>query len=151
MDRINSQQQVHIRQLENDRSRLVAENCSLAQQVLHLQNILEAQARAPSFSAIDTAKSQLEAKIKELGGLVAELGQLNQRGGSPPCTVKTATKKTSEERQWRSALGLQEVENALLPTIAEHKAYPRMTMKYVYTWQFICRDAQAHSEWMEAN
>ncbi|KAF2441797.1 hypothetical protein P171DRAFT_465435 [Karstenula rhodostoma CBS 690.94] len=126
--KINSQQQVHIRQLENDRSRLVAENCSLAQQVLHLQNTLEAQAHAPSFSTIDTVKNQLEAKIQELGGLVAELGQLNQRGGSAPCHVKTATKKTSDEKQWRSALGLQEVENAMLPTIAEYKAYPRMTM-----------------------
>ncbi|KAL5380431.1 hypothetical protein DPSP01_007753 [Paraphaeosphaeria sporulosa] len=128
ISRINSQQQLHIRQLENDRSRLVAENCSLAQQVLHLQNTLEAQAHAPSFSTIDTVKNQLEAKIQELGGLVAELGQLNRRGGSAPCHVKTATKKTSEEKQWRSALGLQEVENAMLPTIAEYKAYPRMTM-----------------------
>ena len=41
-----------------------------------------------------------------------------------------ATRKTPEERQWRSALGLQEVENAMLPTITESKAYPRMTMKY---------------------
>lgn len=132
LNRINSQQQVHIRQLENDRSRLVAENCSLAQQVLHLQNMLEAQDHAPSFSSIDKVKNQLEAKIQELGGLVEELGQLNQRGGSVPCNVKTATKKTSEEKQWRSALGLQEVENAMLPTIAEYKAYPRMTMKYVH-------------------
>ncbi|KAL5420794.1 hypothetical protein PMIN04_006123 [Paraphaeosphaeria minitans] len=126
--KINSQQQVHIRQLENDRSRLVAENCSLAQQVLHLQNTLEAQAHAPSFSTIDTVKNQLEAKIQELGGLVADLGELNSRGSSAPCNLKTATKKTSEERQWRSALGLQEVEKAMLPTIAEYKAYPRMTM-----------------------
>ncbi|KAL1612473.1 hypothetical protein SLS60_000700 [Paraconiothyrium brasiliense] len=126
--KINSQQQVHIRQLENDRSRLVAENCSLAQQVLHLQNTIETQPHAPSFSTIDILKNQLEIKIQELGGLVAGLGQLKQRGSSAPCNVKTATKKTPDERQWRSALGLQEVENAMLPTITEHKAYPRMTM-----------------------
>ncbi|KAJ4357898.1 uncharacterized protein N0V89_002475 [Didymosphaeria variabile] len=126
--KINSQQQVHIRQLENDRSRLVAENCSLAQQVLHLQNTLEARPRSPSFSTIDALKNQLETKIQELGGLVAGLGQLKQRGSSAPCNVKTATKKNPEERQWRSALGLQEVENAMLPTITEYKAYPRVTM-----------------------
>lgn len=99
--------------------------------MLHLQNTLEAQASAPSLSTIDTVKHQLEAKIQELGGLVAELGQMNRKGGdTAPCTGKTATKKTPDERQWRSALGLQEVENAMLPTITESKAYPRMTLKY---------------------
>ncbi|KAF1964400.1 shugoshin [Bimuria novae-zelandiae CBS 107.79] len=126
--KINSQQQVHIRTLENERSRLVAENCSLAQRVIHLQNTLEAQAHAPSLSTIDTVKGQLEAKIQELGGLVAELGQLHKKDGREAVAVKTATRKSPDERQWKSALGLQEVENAMLPTITEHKAYPRMTM-----------------------
>lgn len=48
--------------------------------------------------------------------------------------LKTAVKKSSDERQWRSALGLQEVENAMLPTISESKAYPRMSIKYVQVW-----------------
>lgn len=111
----------------------MAENCSLAQRVIHLQNTLEAQSHAPSFSSIDTVKNQLEAKIQELGGLVAELGQMNKRGGEDfeGAKVKTAVKKSPYERQWRSALGLQEVENAMLPTINESKAYPRMSIKYV--------------------
>lgn len=131
--RINSQQQLHIRTLENERSRLVAENCSLAQRVIHLQNTLEAHQHAPSFAPIESIKGQLEAKIQELGGLVAELGSLSRRKlheAREGERMKTATRKSPEERQWRSALGLQEVENAMLPTINESKAYPRMTMKY---------------------
>ncbi|KAJ4294293.1 hypothetical protein N0V90_007983 [Kalmusia sp. IMI 367209] len=127
--KINSQQSIRIRTLENDCSRLVADNLSLREQVLHLQNTLEAQAHAPSFSTIDTVKNQLEAKIQELGGLVAELGQLNKRRGTSPCKSQaTATRRSPDERQWRSALGLQEVEDAMLPTIMENKSYPRMTM-----------------------
>ena len=65
--------------------------------------------------------------------MVAELGSPNGRNHADAREgerVKIATRRTPEERQWRSALGLQEVENAMLPTITESKAYPRMTMKY---------------------
>jgi len=97
-----------------------------------MQNTLQAQAQAPTFLALDAVKTQLEIKIQELGGLVAQVGQLNKRERSQPCqTQATATKKSPEERQWRSALCLQEVENALLPTIVEDKFYPRMTIEYV--------------------
>ncbi|KAF2018215.1 hypothetical protein BU24DRAFT_345095, partial [Aaosphaeria arxii CBS 175.79] len=128
--RINSQQSIRIRTLENEGSRLLAENLSLREQVLQLQNALEAQPARPSFENIDSVKDRLEAKIQELGGLVAKLGQLKtapdySRWKNPP----TATRKSPEERQWRSGLCLQEVENAMLPTIVEDKHYPRRTMK----------------------
>lgn len=68
----------------------------------------------------------------ELGGLVAELGQLKKVDPRPRCRSQlAATRRSPDERQWRSGLGLQEVENQMLPTIAEHKSYPRRTIGYV--------------------
>jgi hypothetical protein len=131
--RTNSQQSIRIRTLENDASRLLAENLSLREQVVQLQNTLETQSRGPSFNVIDSVKDRLEAKMQELGSLVAELGQMKKKDdGSPRCQNQaTAMRKSPDERQWRSALGLQEVENAMLPTITEDKFFPRKTIKYV--------------------
>jgi hypothetical protein len=141
-DRINSQQSIRIRTLENDASRLLAENLSLREQILQLQNLLEAQSNRPSFENIDTIKEQLEAKMQEFGALIAGLGPLGKSDNE--CRPQlAATKKSAEERQWRSGLGLQEVENAMMPTIVEDKYYPRRTMKYVLSnnRQFSKQDA----------
>ncbi|PVH93413.1 hypothetical protein DM02DRAFT_227961 [Periconia macrospinosa] len=126
----NSQQSMRIRTLENDASRLLAENLSLREQVLQLQSALEAQSYRPSFEVIESMKNQLETKLQELGGLVAEFGQLKKKDEARPrCKSQTAaTRRSPDERQWRSGLGLQEVENAMLPTITEDKYYPRQTM-----------------------
>jgi hypothetical protein len=130
--RTNSQQSIRIRSLENDCSRLLAENLSLREQVLQLQNALESQPLRPSFDSIDAVKSKLEAKMLELGGLVAELGQMKKADERPRRRSQLlATRRSPEERQWRSGLGLQEVENQMLPTITEDKFYPRHTMGYV--------------------
>ncbi|KAF2184458.1 hypothetical protein K469DRAFT_667022 [Zopfia rhizophila CBS 207.26] len=125
----NSQQSIRIRNLETEGSRLLAENLSLREQVLQLQNALEAQSNRPSFENIHSVKDQLEAKIQELGSLVAELGQLKDPDTGPRCKSQlAATRRSPDERQWRSGLGLQEVENGMLPTIVEDKYYPRRTM-----------------------
>ncbi|KAF2872479.1 hypothetical protein BDV95DRAFT_519257 [Massariosphaeria phaeospora] len=125
----NSQQSIRIRNLENDASRLLSENLSLREQVLQLQNTLSTQTNVPSFEVIDSVKEKLEAKIHELGGLVAELGLLHRSDTLPRCKSQTAaTRRSPSERQWRSGLGLQEVENAMMPTIVEDKYYPRRTM-----------------------
>jgi hypothetical protein len=127
----NSQQSIRIRSLENDCSRLLAENLSLREQVLQLQNAIESQPFRPSLKTIDAVKSKLEAKMLELGGLVAELGQLKKVDERPRRRSQLATRRSPEERQWRSGLGLQEVENHMLPTIVEDKHFPRRTMGYV--------------------
>ncbi|KAH7389304.1 hypothetical protein DE146DRAFT_758614 [Phaeosphaeria sp. MPI-PUGE-AT-0046c] len=124
----NSQQSIRIRSLENDCSRLLAENLSLREHVLHLQHTLESQQLRPSFENIDAVKAKLEAKMMELGGLVAELGDMKKQDSRPRCRSQLATRKSPDERQWRSGLGLQEVENQMLPTITEDKHYPRRTM-----------------------
>jgi hypothetical protein len=130
--RTNSQQSIRIRSLENDCSRLLAENLTLREQVLQLQNTFESQSSRPSNENIDAVKSKLEAKMLELGGLVAELGQLKKVDArSRRKSQLLATRRSPEERQWRSGLGLQEVQNQMLPTITEDKFYPRRTMGYV--------------------
>ena len=78
-------------------------------------------------------RNQLQAKIEELGLLVSGLGQLQKKQHLPRCKSQTvATKRSPNERQWRSGLGLQDVQNAVLPTITEGKFFPRKTMKYVF-------------------
>ncbi|KAF2834022.1 shugoshin [Ophiobolus disseminans] len=125
----NSQQSIRIRSLENDCSRLLAENLSLREQVLQLQNTLESHSSRPSFREIDAVKAELEAKMLELGSLVAGLGQLKKVDERPRCKSQlAATRRSPDERQWRSGLGLQEVENQMMPTITEGKSYPRRTM-----------------------
>lgn len=139
--RTNSQQSIRIRTLENDCSRLLAENLSLREQVLQLQNVLESHSSRPSFENIDAVKSKLEAKMAELGGLVAELGNMKKTDDRPRCKSQlTATRRSPDERQWRSGLGLQEVEDQMMPTIVEGKSFPRRTMGYadimVGSWQY---------------
>ncbi|KAF2740705.1 hypothetical protein EJ04DRAFT_163462 [Polyplosphaeria fusca] len=125
----NSQQSSRIRSLETEVSRLLAENLSLREQVLQLQNALETHTSRPSFENVDSVKDRLESKIQELGALVAELGQLKKSAAEPPCKSQTAaTRRSPGERQWRSGLGLREVESAMLPTIVEDKHFPRRTM-----------------------
>ncbi|KAF2704794.1 hypothetical protein K504DRAFT_415997 [Pleomassaria siparia CBS 279.74] len=125
----NSQQSIRIRTLENDASRLLAENLSLREQVLHLQSAFESQSNCPSFETIDAVRDKLEAKIQDLAGLVAELGQ-NPRKNKPPRrkSQMVATRRNPDERQWSGGLGLQDVHNAMLPTIVEGKFFPRKTM-----------------------
>ncbi|KAF2466987.1 uncharacterized protein BDR25DRAFT_267752 [Lindgomyces ingoldianus] len=141
----NSQQSIRIRNLETEGSRLLAENLSLREQVLQLQNALESQSNRPSFENIDSVKDKLEAKIQELGSLVAELGQIQKANTGPRCKSQTAaTRRSPDERQWRSGLGLQEVENSMLPTITEGKYYPRRTMN-TDELREILEDPDSHS------
>ncbi|KAL6158378.1 hypothetical protein ACJQWK_03385 [Exserohilum turcicum] len=140
----NSTQSIRIRSLENDCSRLLAENLALREQVLSLHNTVESR---PALDHIDAVKLQLEAKIQELGGLVAGLTQMKGGRDKDPGRRQSqllAKRRSPEERQWRSGLGLQEVENAMLPTITEDKFYPRRTMG-ADELQQVPEDAESHS------
>lgn len=99
--------------------------------MLQLQNNIDAQPSCPSFESIDAVKSRLEAKLAEFGSLVAELSQIPKPDGvARRAQQKTAARPSAEDRQWRGGLGLQAVEDAMLPTIVEDKYYPRRTMGY---------------------
>jgi hypothetical protein len=133
VNRTNSTQSVRIRNLENEGSRLLAENLSLREQVIQLQSALEQQSTGASVDNINAVRDKLEAKIQELGGLVAELGQIQNPERQRRCKSQTAaTRRSPGERNWGNGAGFNlDGEDGRLPTITEDKYYPRKTMKYV--------------------
>ncbi|KAF1926030.1 uncharacterized protein M421DRAFT_68469 [Didymella exigua CBS 183.55] len=123
--KINSQQSMRIRVLESDCSRLLAENLALRERAMHLQHTVDKQNNSPSFENIDAVRSQLEAKMQELGSLVASLGQPKQ----PERRRKSQlVRHRPQERNFRSGLCIQEVEDRMMPTIDEGRDYSRRTM-----------------------
>jgi hypothetical protein len=135
--RANSAQSLRIRNLENETSRLLAENLGLREQILQLQNELEngnAQRIADNTSIV---KSQLEAKLLEIGALVTSLG-----GVSPPKRkspregklTRASPSKSPDQRNWKNLCTLSEAvagQEGRLPPILENKSYPRRTLESV--------------------
>ena len=93
---------------------------------MHLQHTVDKQSSSLSFENIDVVRSQLEAKMQELGSLVASLGQpkLSERRRKS----QQLARHRPQERNFRSGLCIQEVEERMMPTIDEGKDYPRRTM-----------------------
>ncbi|KAF2759449.1 hypothetical protein EJ05DRAFT_474557, partial [Pseudovirgaria hyperparasitica] len=121
----NSNQSVRIRSLEQEISRLLAENLSLREQIIQSQSQLEHYEQGPTIGHLAATRNLLEAKMRELGQIVAGLGSLPTRAPrAKPQPV--AAKKSPDERNWRNAL-LQS-EECLLPTIMEDKYHPRRTL-----------------------
>lgn len=117
---------MRIRVLESDCSRLLAENLALRERAMHLQHTVDKQSSSLSFDTIDVVRSQLESKMQELGGLIASLGQPKQ--SERRRKSQQLARHRPQERNFRSGLCIQEVEDRLLPTIDESKDYPRRTM-----------------------
>lgn len=117
---------MRIRTLESDCSRLLAENLALRERAMHLQHTVDKQANSLSFENIDVVRSQLEAKMQELGSLVASLGQPKQM--EKRRRSQQLARHRPQERNFRSGLCIQEVEDRMMPTIDESKDYPRRTM-----------------------
>ncbi|KAF2625399.1 hypothetical protein BU25DRAFT_121638 [Macroventuria anomochaeta] len=122
----NSQQSMRIRTLESDCSRLLAENLALRERAMHLQHTVDKQSSSLSFENIDAVRSQLEAKMQELGSLVASLGQPKQTERRRKS--QQLARHRPQERNFRSGLCIQEVEERMMPTIDEDKDHPRRTM-----------------------
>lgn len=140
-DRTNSQQSMRIRVLESDCSRLLAENLALRERAMHLQHTVDKQSNSLSFENIDAVRSQLEAKMQELGSLVASLGQPKQ----PERRRKSQlARHRPQERNFRSGLCIQEVEDRMMPTIEEGRDYPRRTMN-AHEIQNMLEDAESQS------
>ncbi|KAL8734366.1 MAG: hypothetical protein Q9166_001564 [cf. Caloplaca sp. 2 TL-2023] len=131
--RVNSTQSIRIRTLENDISRLLSENIALREQVIKLQFEIDNSVGAGNVS---TVKEQLEVKLLELGGLVQELGNVQQsyedrRARRRRSGVKDSPKRSPEQRNWKNALTISEVPGSVdgrLPPIVEGKYYPRRTL-----------------------
>lgn len=88
---------------------------------------------------INAVKERLEAKLLELGGLVQELGKVqqtaeNHRALRRRSGAKGSPKKSPDQRSWKNGLTMSEVmgrAEGRLPPIVEGKYYPRRTLECV--------------------
>ena len=134
--RINSTQCIRIRNLENEVSRLLAENLGLREQILRLQTEADSRSSQEVIDHVNSIKSNLEAKLLELGTLVTKLGDV------PPSKKKTSTKEgktvrpsptqSPDQKNWKNMCTLSEavgLQDGKLPPILEDKSYPRRTLE----------------------
>jgi hypothetical protein len=141
--RTNSSQSLRIRNLENEVSKLLADNLALRGQILHLQSELNnGNAQRTAAYAIHI-KSELEAKLQEIGTLLGGLGEA-------PKTVNRSLKQgklthaslgtNPEAKNWKNICTLSEAmaaQEGRLPPILENKQYPRKTLEYVDCLYFL--------------
>ncbi|KAL8735266.1 MAG: hypothetical protein Q9181_002878 [Wetmoreana brouardii] len=127
------EQSIKIRNLESELARLLSENIVLREQVIKLQFEVDNNAGLDGITAV---KGKLEAKLVELGGLVEELGAVQQsaedrralRRGSG---AKASPKRSPGQKDWRNGANISEVmagADGRLPPIVEGKYYPRRTL-----------------------
>ena len=133
--RANSAQSLRIRNLENETSRLLAENLNFREQVLQLQNELQngkSQRLADHTGAI---KLQLEEKLLEIGALLAGLGGTSALKRQPARVRKVSRaspRKSPNERTWKNLCTLSEAvasQEGRLSPILENKSYPWKTLE----------------------
>lgn len=144
--RANSTQSLRIRNLENETSRLLAENLVLREQILRLQSDLEADKAQQIVDNTRATKSQLEEKLAELSTLISGLGVEPARKKSPQVTktVRESPSRSPAQKEWKNMYTMGEVVRGLegsLPAILENKTYPRRTLECVDTFSIMVLDA----------
>jgi hypothetical protein len=135
--RANSAQSLRIRNLENETSRLLADNLGLREEIVQLRNELDngkAQRIADNAGVI---KTQLEAKLLEIGALITSLGDgpaPKKRSPREGKVVAASPSQSPNQRDWKNMCTLSEAvagQEGRLPPIMENKSYPRRTLEYV--------------------
>jgi hypothetical protein len=114
-----------IRNLENETSKILTDNLNLREQLGRAQRISE---------CAGDIKSQLEAKMLELGALITSIGNesmirtKSQTGGN---TTRKSPGASPEQKNWKTMCPLSEVhgQEGRLPPILENKYYPRRTIE----------------------
>ncbi|KAK3904605.1 hypothetical protein C8A05DRAFT_13532 [Staphylotrichum tortipilum] len=134
--KINSDQSLKIRRLENDCARLLSENLDLRGQILRLEKQLEdSSARRIADQALEV-KAKLEAQLSEFAALLGGLGvepPAKRRSSEERILAKNrrSIARSPPQRRRRDtgidAEALAEQEGRL-PPIYENKSYPRATM-----------------------
>ncbi|KAL8944871.1 MAG: hypothetical protein Q9216_000161 [Gyalolechia sp. 2 TL-2023] len=131
--RVNSTQSLRIRNLENEVSRLLSENLTLREQIIKLQSEIDNNVGANSINQV---KRSLETKLAELGGLVQQLGNLQQstedrRAVRRRSGVKNSPTASPGQKNGKNAINISGVTGGAdgrLPPIVEGKYYPRRTL-----------------------
>ncbi|KAF5874849.1 putative shugoshin c terminal domain-containing protein [Botrytis fragariae] len=81
---VNSSQAVRIRSLENETSKLLAENLELREENLRLRSEIDNGKARRAADRVNVVKSQLEERLQEIGALISGLGEESpQRKRSP--------------------------------------------------------------------
>ncbi|TGO29666.1 hypothetical protein BPAE_0012g00200 [Botrytis paeoniae] len=81
---VNSSQAVRIRSLENETSKLLAENLELREENLRLRSEIDNGKARRAADRVNVVKSQLEERLLEIGALISGLGEESpQRKRSP--------------------------------------------------------------------
>lgn len=135
--RANSTQSLRIRNLENEVSRLLADNLGLREQILRLQSDLETRQAQRAADHTGAVKSQLEAKLLELGELINGLGNATppkKKSPRPGTIMRASPGKSPDQKNWKNICAINESvggQEGRLPPILENKSYPRKTLEYV--------------------
>ena len=130
VSRVNSTQAIRIQNLEVSNSAIIAENLVLREQVIKLQYELDRGSSRATVAKVNAVKDKVEAKLVELGNLVAELGKVRSTKRESTARQKSAVERHSPQRSpgskaWRSA----GIDDCRLPPILENKLYPRKTLE----------------------
>ncbi|KAK2800348.1 hypothetical protein FQN50_008164 [Emmonsiellopsis sp. PD_5] len=131
--RANSIQSLRIRTLESDVSRLLAENVSLREEIIALNQELEkSQSNKRLDNEIDIIKTKLDAKLAEFGSLISDLGSLPQRRelvGEPKHGQNISPEAARRRSPMKMARETSNGDDGRLPAILEDKRYPRLTLE----------------------
>ncbi|KAI9055620.1 hypothetical protein LZ554_000564 [Drepanopeziza brunnea f. sp. 'monogermtubi'] len=132
--RANSTQSLRIRSLENEISRLLADNLGLRAEIIRLHGEIENGKAQLIMDHTGHVKSQLEAKILEIGALLSGLGEPSpkkqSRQSERPTRASPATSPGHEN--WKNICTPSEAvagQEGRLPPILENKSFPRRTLE----------------------
>ncbi|PBP16279.1 hypothetical protein BUE80_DR012958 [Diplocarpon rosae] len=132
--RANSTQSLRIRSLENENSRLLAENLGLRGEILRLHGQIEDGKAQRIAEHTGQIKSQLEAKLLEIGALLSGLGDVpsperkSRHSGKATRAILAAS---PDQKNWDNMCMSEAVagQEGRLPPILENKSYPRKTLE----------------------
>ena len=136
---------MRIRNLESEVSRLLGENVSLREQIIKLHYTLDNSVGRGGWDKVDGLKQKLESGLTELGSILQELGEV-QNKAVKECPAKrnitshSSPKRSPNPRQWKNNLNLSDFAGEVdgrLPPILEDKCFPRRTLKYVHMAKFV--------------
>lgn len=136
--RANSIQSLRIRNLESEAARLLAENCSLREEITSLQAKLEKfQPNKTIDDEVIDLKCRLEGKLKEMSDLVVDLGQIPKRRGilTKDARLLNENGQAAADLFHQKKLDRENLSNDLagLPVIDEDFDHDGLVQKFVDT------------------
>lgn len=144
--RVNSNQSLRIRGLENECARLLSENLELRGQVLRLEKEIDDDKSQRVADHAIQIKQKMEAQLVELGTLLASFGlepptkrqspAAAPRRAEKPARLSLSSETMSPLQRKPPVLSPSEAESLAiqegrLPPIYETMTFPRKTLRYV--------------------